>query len=250
MRLFDSHIHVQLLDELAPLPVPALVPAIAESDWLLLLDLYGAVDDLWLALGVHPQYAAGWDEQALVKLRRLIHHPKVVAIGEVGLDAGVTNVSMARQEQVLLDQVRVAVVAGKPLILHCYKRYGALLQLLRSERADSVGGIVHGFSGSSEVALQLWQMGFGIGIGRVILNERARRLPETVAALPDGALVLETDAPWPTGEWAATVGGNGLDSLPRIGKRVASLRGQTLAKVADMTDCNARRLLKLKESSQ
>ncbi|MEA3464640.1 MAG: TatD family hydrolase, partial [Thermodesulfobacteriota bacterium] len=231
-----------LLDEFASLPVPALVPAIAESDWLLLLDRYGAVDDLWLALGVHPQYAAGWYGQSLVKLRRLIHHPKVVAIGEVGLDAGLTNVSMTRQQQVLQDQVRLAVAVGKPLILHCYKRFGALLQLLRNERADSVGGIVHGFSGSSEVALQLWQMGFGIGIGRVILNERTRRLPKTVITLPDEALVLETDAPWPT---AVTGGEDGAGALLHIAERIAVLRGQTLAEVADMTERNARRLLNL-----
>lgn len=242
MRLFDSHIHIQLLDEFPPLITPALVPAIAEADWLPLLDRYGAVDDLWLALGVHPQHAVGWNEQSLVTLRRLVCHPKVVAIGEVGLDGGLNNVSMARQQRVLQDQVRLAVAVGKPLILHCYKSYGALLQLLRREHGDAVGGIIHGFSGSVEVALQLWQMGFAIGIGRVILNERARRLPETVVVLPDEALVLETDAPWPM---AVTGGEDGAVSLLRIAERVAALRGQPLADVAQMTEDNARRLLGL-----
>ncbi|OQY17413.1 MAG: hypothetical protein B6I36_09020, partial [Desulfobacteraceae bacterium 4572_35.1] len=105
---------------------------------------------------------------------------------------------------------------------------------------------VHGFSGSIEVALQLWQMGFAVGIGRTILNDTAHRLRKTVTALPDAAYTLETDAPWP--EWILPEqrGNNaGADALPQIAQQVAVLRQQTLDRVASNSAENTRRILHL-----
>lgn len=247
MKLFDSHVHLQLLNEpLLSAFTPALVPAVAEEDWLPLLRNYAGVDNLWLALGVHPQYAHQWHAQSLLILRQLCAHPRVVAIGEVGLDRHITSADQSLQRQVLGAQIRLAVELNKPLILHCYKQYAALIEILHNCQATGsagVGGIVHGFSGSPELALRLWKMGFALGIGRVVLNDRARRLRATVEQLPAAAIVLETDAPWPLKSGGG--GENGVGSLGRIAERVAALRGQTLAEVAAMNSTNLYRILKL-----
>lgn len=239
MRLFDSHLHAQHLPPSGQFAPPALVVAIAQHEWPALVEHYADGPQTWLALGVHPQHAGGWCEAWRQQLQQLLQLPGVVAVGEVGLDGGVSQVSAVQQQQALRAQLQLAVLAGKSLILHCHKQYAAMLELLQQEQAQRVGGIVHGFSGSVEVARQFWQLGFGLGIGRVVLNPAARRLPQVVAALPLAALVLESDAPCRGAET------DNLPLLTAVAERVAAIRGIALAEVATQTAQNARRLLRL-----
>jgi len=254
LRLFDSHIHLQLMQSEAFWPDNTdwvLVPAVRPKEWARMLTSYADNSKVWLALGVHPQYAHEWDQYRAKQLRQLLGQPRVVAVGEAGLDAKV-NADMDGQrwqQHVLEEQIELAVEMKKPLILHCYKRYDVLMRMLQQEVRCIVGGVVHGYSGSSELALQLWRLGFAIGIGRNILNPRARRLRATVTVLPDEAYVIETDAPWPA---AALMHGDqgkteaeGANSLMQIAIQVAELRRQSLQHVAAVTAANARRIMKL-----
>lgn len=238
--MFDSHIHLHLLPQHLDVAGPVLVPAVGQKDWHILLEQFAQRPNIWLALGVHPQQVGSWCEAYRQQLKYLLRHHRVVAIGEVGLDAAV-EFDDDLQESVLRQQIRLALEAGKPLILHCYKRYGRLLEILHQESAIRVGGIVHGFSASVEVALALHEMGFGIGIGRVILNHKARRLVEAVSQLPQEMLVLETDAPWPQHygpqDWHAI--------LTQIVERISQLRHESEQDVINYTQYNAQRLLKL-----
>lgn len=246
MNLFDSHIHLQRLNphhHLNPAVKWALIPAITREDWQPLLHNYGHSADRYIALGVHPAYAQQWSQQAADQLAQLLQHQRVVAIGEVGLDS---NGDAALQQQVLRHQIRIALAADKALIIHCHKRYAALLDILRAERAHQVGGIVHGYTGSAEVALQLCQLGFAIGIGRTILNPQARRIRATLMALADGAYVIETDAPWPQHSLKHHPEMNqGEGALLSIATQIAELRGQSLEQVASTSADNARRILNI-----
>lgn len=236
--MFDTHIHLQLLPAGATLAGPVLVPAVTQQDWQLLLEQFANQSNVWLALGLHPQQIDCWCESHRHQLQRLLSHPKVVAIGEVGLDATAAAAD-DDQEIALRQQIRLAVEARKPLILHCYKRYGRLLEILQQESAVEVGGIVHGFSASIEVARALDRLGFAIGVGRLILNDRARRLASAVTQLPAEMLVVETDAPWPkhygTQDWTAV--------LTQIVEKIAQLRHESEHDVVNYTEGNARRLL-------
>lgn len=238
--MFDTHIHLQRLGQSFMPTDPVLVPAVSQEEWQPLLRQFADKVNVWLALGLHPQHAESWCEIYRQQLRQALSFPQVVAVGEVGLDAGF-KLTAADQERALRQQIRLAVAAQKPLILHCYKRYGRLLELLQQESAAQVGGIVHGFSGSIEVALSLHALGFGVGIGRVILNDHARRLIAAVTQLPRGMLVLETDAPWPqhfgAQDWSAV--------LVKIVEKIAQLRRESEFDVVNYTQCNAYRLLRL-----
>ncbi|MBW2185858.1 MAG: TatD family hydrolase [Deltaproteobacteria bacterium] len=238
--MFDTHIHLHLLPQQLKMSGPVLVPAVTQEDWHLMLAQFADQPNVWLALGLHPQQVDCWCETCRQQLKRLLHHPQVVAIGEVGLDAALES-SDENQEIVLRQQIRLALEVGKPLILHCVKRYGRLLEILQQESAATVGGIVHGYSASVEVALALHKLGFGIGVGRLILNDKARRLAEAVTQLPAEMLVLETDAPWPQHygpqDWTAV--------LTHIGQKIAQLRNESEQDVLNTTQDNARRLLKL-----
>lgn len=238
--MFDTHIHLHMLPHHREVTTAVLVPAVTQQDWHLMLEQFADQPNIWLALGLHPQQVDRWCEAYRHELKCLLRHPQVVAIGEVGLDATL-ECSDDEQENVLRQQIRLALEVEKPLILHCYKRYGRLLEILQQESAATVGGIVHGFSASVEVALALHRLGFGIGVGRVILNDNARRLAEAVMQLPGEMLVLETDAPWPqhfgSQDWTAV--------LTHIVEKIARLRNESEHEVINYTECNARRLLKL-----
>lgn len=242
--MFDTHIHLQRLESRFKLVGPVVVPAITPQEWQPLLQRFTTGGNVWLALGVHPQHGECWCESYRQQLEQSLSYPQVVAVGEVGLDAGL-KLSAVDQEAVLRQQICLAVAAGKPLILHCHKRYGRLLELLQQESADKVGGIVHGFSGSIEMAYSLYALGFGVGIGRVILNDRARRLREAVTQLPEEMLVVETDAPWSQhyGEQDWT------HVLAQVVAKIALLRGESVSNVEKYTDRNAYRLLKILSGS-
>ncbi len=235
--LFDSHIHLDLLPAAVEVAGAALVPALTPTQWLPLLRRYRNNAAVWLALGAHPSAVAAADAAALRRLRRLLRHPKVVALGEVGLDGRYGD--DAAQLLLLRRQMELAATSGKALVLHCVRRYHELVPLLE-QQDGGCGGVLHGFSGGSDLAARLWRAGFAIGIGRTVLNPAAKKLRTAVAALPDAALLLETDAPWPRG-----CGEDGSNALERIAAAVAQIRGQRVEQVATYTAANARRIFSL-----
>ncbi|MCD6527096.1 MAG: TatD family hydrolase [Desulfuromonas sp.] len=245
MDLFDSHIHCQRLAAEDHYCRPCLVPAVTAGEWSQMIARFGAQSETWLALGVHPQGSDGWDEARRRQLADYLSHPAVVAVGEIGLD-GSLDVTSQIQEQAFRQQLQLAVAVGKPVVIHGFRCFDRLLSILKQEQVQRVGGIVHGFSASVELAEQLCDLGLGIGVGRVLINPSARRLPAVVAALPAQVLVVETDAPWRS----APLGTDWQTILLQIVQRLAELRGWSVEYAAAVTTQNARRLLHLDDTDQ
>ena len=236
---FDTHIH---LDALGDEPMiqrevrlaraagvgAFLVPGVHPRDWPRLLQTVGHVPEALAAPGVHPLAAPDWNTGMADKLTALLANPAVVAVGEVGLDGVIQGVSPAQQEKAFRHQIRLAVEAGLPLLIHCRKATARLLDILHQEEAQKVGGIFHGFSGSRETALQVVRLHFAIGFGGPLTYPEARRGPEVLSALPEEWIVLETDAP-DLSPHPHRQEENRPSYLPLIAERVAHLRGWTLA---------------------
>jgi len=249
--LIDTHIHLDFLEHRPEALAAArargiagwVVPGVAPADWPRLMATVAATPGVWAAPGVHPQAAALWRPELAGELRQLAAGPRTVALGEVGLD-GQSGPAAAVQETVLRQMIGLARETGKPLLLHSRRATGRLLNLLRRERADEVGGIAHAFSGSLETARQLIELGFALGIGGVVTFPDARRLAEVVCHVPAEWLVLETDAPDlpPHPHRGAE---NRPEWLTLIAARVALLRGWTADETARITTANARRILRL-----
>lgn len=245
--LVDTHIHLfasewqkspqELCAEAKAASIGVmLMPGVRVTNWLLLLGLARELPGVYLAPGLHPAYAEQWSLSAAEQLQVLTKAEKVVALGEIGLDA-VTGPPLDEQEKVFRAQLRIALDAGLPVLLHSRKTTGRVLPILRElEIGRRVGGIWHGFSGSAQVACELADLGFKIGIGPILLRESARKLPQAILELPDETLVLETDAPdmidAPSG-------------LVRVAERLAELKGWGLAEAARITAENARQVLKI-----
>ncbi len=248
MTLFDTHIHLLAPEWNEPVAQRItsahqagidimLQPGVRVGDWDALIALSTQKPGVYSAPGVHPLCASEWSDSVADRLRDLCCRAKVVAIGEIGLDGDI-EVEPRLQEHVFRAQVEIAIAADLPILLHCRKKVLDLLKILRDMRAERVGGILHGFSGSFEVARDALALGLLIGVGPVLLRNNARKLPELIRQLPAASLVLETDAP----DMASTP-----VALVDIARRLAQLRGWTLEETAIITTANARRLLKIED---
>ena len=257
MRLFDTHCHFDFAafdaDRDAVMQrghqrgVSAwCVPGIEPQQWSRLPQFARDHPGTVFAVGLHPwwleAYLSGFksidraEETLLVELRRSSADSACRAIGEFGLDA-LRGPPLALQQRFAAAQLSVACALDRPVILHCVRAHAELLTLLKA--SPPLGGVVHGFSGSAEMAEQYWRLGLRIGVGGSITYERAAKTRRAVCRLPAEALVLETDAP------DMPIAGrqgerNSPEYLPDILHCLATLRGEDatqLAAVLWQTSC-------------
>ncbi|MDX9708695.1 MAG: TatD family hydrolase [Trichloromonas sp.] len=250
---FDTHAHLdfpplreRLEEELAQARAAGVgawvVPGVRPDGWPALLATVAKVPEALAAPGVHPLAAADWNEETAAALTDLLH--TAVAVGEIGLDGTLSFPSQAVQERAFRDQVRLAVAARRPLLIHCRKAMGRTLEILRAEGAQRVGGIFHAFSGSPESAREALRLNFAIGLGGALTFTGARRGPELARILPAEWLVLESDAPDLAPEpYRGQI--NRPAYLPLMSARLANLRSWSPAETAAITTDNARRVLGL-----
>ncbi len=202
------------------------------------------------ALGIHPLAVGRAADSDLDRLQQALQQhrsdPRLVAVGEIGLDHFVPGLDRARQARFYMAQLKLARDAGLPVILHVRRSADSLLQGLR--RIAVAGGIAHAFNGSAVQAGQFVERGFKLGFGGTLTFDRALQIRRLATTLPDSALVLETDAPDIPPHWlyrtaaeraAGAVSRNEPAELPRIAAVLAALRGWTLARAAEITSANA-----------
>lgn len=202
----DSHCHLDfpcfsqqlpsLLCELHEKSInKVIIPATQANTWERVEKLALSNDALYYALGIHPHFLDAFEAQDLTVLKDklLLRDKSCVALGEIGLDK-FSPVSEILQEFVFIEQLKIAQQLQLPIILHCVKRQGRVLTLLKQYNFKQ-GGVYHAFSGSLEIADEFIKLGFKLGIGGVITYPNSSKVRDTVAKLPVQSMVLETDAP-------------------------------------------------------
>ena len=229
--------------------LPAVEPANFEA-----VRLLAHAHGLVYALGVHPLYAerAGADAAALLRAALTEHRddPRLVAVGEIGLDHFVPGLDRELQGLRYIEQLELAREFDLPVILHVRRSADALLKPLRQMRPR--GGIAHAFNGSEQQAGAFLDLGFKLGFGGTLTYERALQIRRLATTLPLEGLVLETDAPDIAPHWlyrtaseraAGMHARNEPGELPRIAAVLAELRGLSLQALADATWANAKAAL-------
>ena len=225
------------------------LPAVAPANFAAVRELAHANGDSY-ALGIHPLCTPAADDEDLQRLdRALTEHagdPRLVAVGEIGLDFFVPGLDADKQEHFYASQLQLARRHGLPVLLHVRRSADRLLKHLR---AGSPGGIAHAFNGSDQQARQFVDLGFKLGFGGAVTYDRALQLRRLAATLPASALVLETDAPDIPPHWLYRTaaqreagepqGRNEPGELPRIAQVVAGLRGVAADTLAEQTTANA-----------
>lgn len=206
------------------------------------LSLAARRPDVWATVGVHPHEAERCDDALEAELSRLASAPRVVAIGEIGLDFHYDHSPRAQQVEVFRRFIGLARELKKPIVVHTRTAPAETLAILREERAAEVGGLIHCFSEEKEFARQALDMDFDLSFSGIVTFKRAVEIQEVAAWAPAERILVETDSPY-------------LAPIPLRGKRcepayvlhtarfVAGLRGVTLEALAEQTSQNAQRRL-------
>lgn len=198
---------------------------------------------IYCAAGIHPSYIRNLPGDWQQQLTALAKHPKVLAIGECGLDYHIPDPDKAAQREVFLYQLGLAKESDKPVILHIREATGDALAILREHRPR---GVVHCFSGSAETARELVSLGLYIGIGGVLTYENARKVVDAVKVIPDDRLVLETDCPYLT-PVPFRRERNDSRRIAIVAEKAAELRGTAPQALIDLCRENGKRLFGIGE---
>jgi TatD DNase family protein len=198
---------------------------------------------IYSAAGIHPHDADTLDEDLFNELKTWIKKPKVVAVGEIGLDYHYFNSPKGVQIEVFRRQIKLAQAAELPVIVHSREAKNDTLRILREEIMNTTG-VLHCFSGDAHMAKKVMELGFYISLAGPITYKNANQLRDIVKAIPDEFLLIETDAPY-------------LSPVPMRGKRnepslikhtaqaIADIRGITLNDLGRITTLNAKKLFRI-----
>ena len=251
--LVDSHCHLNFPELLNNLPAiklamqdnqvgHALCISVTLPDFPQVLALAESNDIFYASVGVHPDYE-NIEEPTLESLLTLANHPKVIAIGETGLDYFRLTGDLEWQRNRFRTHIRAAISSGKPLVIHTRNAAEDTLRIMREENAQIVGGVMHCFTENLDVALQAIELGFYISFSGIITFKNALIIKEVSKNVPLNRILVETDSPYlaPTPYRGKT---NQPSYVKHVAEEVARLRGISLEEVSVATTENFFRLFK------
>ncbi|HYG46094.1 MAG TPA: TatD family hydrolase [Bordetella sp.] len=243
----DSHCHLNFPELAQELPdilqrmaanqvTHALVVSVDLPDWPGLIELVEPYRNLWASVGVHPDYEATSDPTE-TELLQLSRHPKVVAIGETGLDYYRLSEPLDWQRERFRRHIRVARQANLPLIIHTRDSVADTLRILREENAAEVGGVMHCFTESWDMAQAAMDLNFHISLSGIVTFKNAAIVHEVATRMPLERLLIETDSPY-----LAPVPFRGKRNDPskviHVAEKIATLKGMEITQVAEASTEN------------
>ncbi len=251
--LVDSHCHLDFHDLANDLPAVfdamkshgvggALCIGVTLRDFPKVLAIAENNPHIYASVGIHPDYEEE-DEASVEELVRLASHPRVIAIGETGLDYYRLQGDLEWQRTRFRTHIRAAIAAGRPLIVHTRNAAEDTLRIMQEEGAERVGGVMHCFTESWEVAEQAMALGFCISFSGIVTFKNAVALKDVAQRVPLDRMLVETDAPY-----LAPMPYRGKLNQPAyvkyVAQAIADLRGISLEEVSEATTRNFFRLFK------
>jgi TatD DNase family protein len=253
LDLFDTHAHLHFPDFASDLgDVLARARAAGVHRMLTVgtdpetsraaIDLAGREPDVWASVGIHPHDAQAADAAALTEIERLACTPRVVAVGEIGLDFFRDLSPRPDQERAFRSQLEIARRVRRPVLVHCRDAHTEVLAILQEHRVAELGGIMHCFSGDVEIARRCLDLGLLVSLAGPVTYPKARALPDVARFVPIDRLVVETDCPYLPPQ---TFRGqrNEPAHIAVTAARVAELRGEPPETLAGHLTWNACALL-------
>jgi TatD DNase family protein len=252
----DSHCHLNFPDLVKDLDAilakmrdnnvsHALCVSVELASFPQVLDLAEKHDNLYASVGVHPDYELE-NEPTLEELVSLAQHPKVVAIGETGLDYYRLTGDLDWQRDRFRTHIRAAKEGGKPLIVHTRSAAADTLRIMAEEDAGKAGGVMHCFTENLQIAEAAIELGFYISFSGIVTFKNATLIKEVAKSIPLDKILIETDSPY-----LAPMPHRGKTNQPgfvkHVAEEIAFLRNISLDEVGKATSQNFRRLF-LKES--
>ena len=253
--LFDTHVHLndkKYEEDLVEVIIRAqdegvskmLVVGYDARTNKLAIELADKYDFIYAAVGWHPVDAIYLTDELFAQLEEQVNHPKVVAIGECGLDYHWDTSPHDVQKNVFIRQIRLAQQINKPLIIHTRESINDTLDILKTYQADQVGGVMHCYSGSVEMAREFIKLNFKISLAGPVTFTNGRKSQSVAKEIPLENLLIETDAPYLTPH-----PNRGKRNEPvyvsLVAKKIAELKEITYEEVCEQTMKNACKLFKI-----
>lgn len=245
--LVDSHCHINFPELAANMGAVlqsmqehgvghAMCISVTLAEFPQVLAVAEAHPNIFASVGVHPDYE-NEPPFGIEDLVRLADHPKVIAIGETGLDYFRLTGDLEWQRERFRTHIRAAIQAGKPLVIHTRSSAEDTIRIMREENAQAIGGVMHCFTESLEVALQAIELGFYISFSGIVTFKNAQTLKEVARQVPLDRILVETDSPY-----LAPMPYRGKTNQPAyvkfVAEEVARLRGISLEELTRATTHN------------
>ena len=247
MKFVDSHCHINFPDLAAQMPQllsnmhdnqvsHALCVAVNLPELHSVLALAQQHTNIYASVGVHPDYE-DTPEPTVAQLVELSQSPKVVAIGETGLDYFRLTGDLEWQRERFRTHIRAARETGLPLIIHTRASSEDTIRIMREENAQDVGGVMHCFTESWEIAQQAMELGFYISLSGIVTFKKAEDIKDVARKMPLDRLLIETDSPY-----LAPMPHRGKQNQPawvrHVAEHIAELKGLPLEEIAAATTAN------------
>ena len=204
-------------------------------------------DHVYCALGIHPENCADMTEEKLEEIRKKLTDEKAVAVGEIGLDHYWPEPDPKIQEHWFARQLQLAREVGLPVVIHSREAAADTMRIMKENHAEDIGGVLHCYSYSAELAREFIKMGFYIGIGGVVTFKNAKKLLKVTEEVPLENILLETDCPY-----LAPVPFRGKRNsslyLPYVVTKIAQVKGIPEEEVIRVTERNAEKMYRLKNT--
>lgn len=213
------------------------------EDFPRVLKLAEMHDNVFATVGVHPDYE-DIEEPDVARLVRLANHPKIIGIGETGLDYYRLTGDLEWQRERFRTHIRAAIKTGKPLIIHTRSAAEDTLRIMREENAADIGGVMHCFTETLDVAEQAMAMNFYISISGIVTFKNAVQIKAVAQKVPLDRLLIETDSPY-----LAPAPFRGKLNQPgyvkHVAEEIARLRGVSVIEIASSTTNNFNKLFNI-----
>ncbi|HIS36751.1 TPA: TatD family hydrolase [Candidatus Scatousia excrementigallinarum] len=254
--LIDTHSHVDMIAGLSTEDVlenayangvrKIIVPCAYPKDVDKIYELVNKYDNLYGLLGVHPSEARDWDDSLIEKIKKYASSPKIVGIGEIGLDYYWDKSFNDVQKEVFIKQIKLANELGLPVCVHDREAHKDSFDILKKYNEGSPV-VMHCFSGSVEFARECIKEGWYLALGGVVTFKNAVKMKEVAEDIPLDKLLLETDAPYLT-----PVPFRGKENRPAyvrfVAEEIAKIRGVSFNEIAQATSENAEKVFNLEKS--
>ena len=217
-----------------------ILPGVEVSKWDEIINLVEKYENVYGAIGVHPSEIKDFDEEASKRMTKLLKHPKIKAVGEIGLDYywEKDEAVRARQKEIFIDQIKLANAAKKTLIIHEREAHKDAFDILKENVSEDINVVMHCFSGSVEFMKECVNQGYYIALGGIITFKNAQKPKDVAKEVPIDRLLLETDCPFLTPHPH-----RGEENEPAyvkfVAQEIANLKGLSFEEVSEITTKNA-----------
>lgn len=255
-ELIDSHAHLDLPELMSDIEnvllkaeeasvVKIIIPGVSIEEMPGIIKLIEKYDNLYGAAACHPEAVENWHDNSYEQLNNILKHPKIIAVGETGLDYYWTKDNKELQQEVFKAHINLAKENNLPLIVHNRDAHGDTYEFLKYCKSLGVNGVMHCFSGSAEFAIDCINEGFLISLGGPVTFKNAKKPKEVVSRIPIEKLLIETDSPYLTPHPHRGVKPNQPHYVKYVAEEIAAIKKLSLEEVAAKTTQNTINLFKL-----